>query len=116
MIKKEADTSIRPSLISCINYNTGIIRIEKFQINFTLFSNTSDIHLSFYKTYQQSGLVCSPSHCLFRFSLAENWNSTSPMRNITESALTPILMLPVTWLKKDTSAVPRTDAPFPQMS
>ena len=42
-MQKGADISIRPSLISCINYNTGIIRIEKFQINFTLFSNTLDL-------------------------------------------------------------------------
>ena len=42
-MQKGADISIRPSLISCINYNTGIIRIEKFQINFTLFSNALDM-------------------------------------------------------------------------
>ena len=50
------------------------------------------------------------------FSFAETRNSTSPIRNITDSALTPILMLPVTWLKTDTSAVPITEAPFPHMS
>ncbi len=42
-MQKGADISIRPSLISCINYNTGSIRIEKFQINFTLFSNALDM-------------------------------------------------------------------------
>lgn len=75
-MKIKADT---PDVSALLNYLYLIIswNLDKFE-NFPVISD-------YFHTFLYSEL-----------SFAENRNSTSPIRNITDSALTPILILPVT--------------------